>query len=74
MQSLGLADVELVAQKVFIRDLVLVIVYFERNYYAMVQAIGPEQELPLIDTVYPDLTGTAACYIVKEYTDPCEHL
>lgn len=66
--SLGLANVELVAQKVsalsasmfslnslfflffflhvcvlsqiYIRELCLVIVYFERHYYAMVQALG----------------------------------
>ncbi|CEG43061.1 uncharacterized protein PHALS_13283 [Plasmopara halstedii] len=59
--------VDFVASKTFVRGLVLVVIYYQRSFYVVLQAADGEQ--PLLDVRFPDLSAHLQGIHLQTYCD-----
>ncbi|RLN20668.1 hypothetical protein BBJ28_00006087 [Nothophytophthora sp. Chile5] len=60
-------DVDLVASKTFVRGLVLLVIYYQRSFYVVLQE--GEGEQPLLDVRFPDLSAHLQGIHLQTYRD-----
>ncbi|OWZ04929.1 hypothetical protein PHMEG_00023078 [Phytophthora megakarya] len=60
-------DVDIVASKTFVRGLVLLVIYYQRSFYVVLQ--GAEGEQPLLDVRFPDLSAHLQGIHLQTYRD-----
>lgn len=60
-------DVDFVASKTFVRGLVLLVIYYQRSFYVVLQE--GEGEQPLLDVRFPDLSAHLQGIHLKTYRD-----
>lgn len=60
-------DVDFVASKTFVRGLVLLVIYYQRNFYVVLQEGDGEQ--PLLDVRFPDLSAHLQGIHLQTYQD-----
>lgn len=60
-------DVDLVASKTFVRGLVLLVIYYQRSFYVVLQEGDGEQ--PLLDVRFPDLSAHLQGIHLQTYRD-----
>ncbi|TMW57443.1 hypothetical protein Poli38472_003368 [Pythium oligandrum] len=60
-------DVDIVASKTFVRGLVLLVIYYQRSFYVVLQE--GEGEQPLLDVRFPDLTSHLQGVHLQTYRD-----
>lgn len=60
-------DVDLIASKTFVRGLVLLVIYYQRSFYVVLQEGDGEQ--PLLDVRFPDLTAHLQGIHLQTYRD-----
>ncbi|GMF10790.1 unnamed protein product [Phytophthora lilii] len=59
--------VDIVASKTFVRGLVLLVIYYQRSFYVVLQAADGEQ--PLLDVRFPDLSAHLQGIHLQTYRD-----
>lgn len=60
-------DIDFVASKTFVRGLVLLVIYYQRNFYIVLQEGDGEQ--PLLDVRFPDLSAHLQGIHLQTYRD-----
>ncbi|KAF4324530.1 hypothetical protein BBO99_00001717 [Phytophthora kernoviae] len=60
-------DVDIVASKTFVRGLVLLVIYYQRSFYVVLQEADGEQ--PLLDVRFPDLSAHLQGINLQTYRD-----
>ncbi|KAJ0407299.1 hypothetical protein ATCC90586_002227 [Pythium insidiosum] len=60
-------DIDIVASKTFVRGLVLLVIYYQRSFYVVLQEGDGEQ--PLLDVRFPDLTAHLQGVHLQTYRD-----
>uniref|UniRef100_K3WX75 EndoU domain-containing protein n=1 Tax=Globisporangium ultimum (strain ATCC 200006 / CBS 805.95 / DAOM BR144) TaxID=431595 RepID=K3WX75_GLOUD len=60
-------DIDLVASKTFVRGLVLLVIYYQRSFYVVLQEGDGEQ--PLLDVRFPDLSAHLQGIHLQTYRD-----
>ncbi|KAL3668311.1 hypothetical protein V7S43_006404 [Phytophthora oleae] len=65
--------VDIVASKTFVRGLVLLVIYYQRSFYVVLQAADGEQ--PLLDVRFPDLSAHLQGIHLQSYReDDCSNM
>eukprot|EP00940_MAST-03C_sp_MAST-3C-sp2_P001430 g1430.t1 len=64
----GLHDVEMLATKTYMKELILILLYFEGSWYAHLKS-AKESSQPLLDTDFPDLTARGRGLCLGTYDD-----
>ncbi|KAG6598075.1 uncharacterized protein IUM83_09347 [Phytophthora cinnamomi] len=59
--------IDIVASKTFVRGLVLLVIYYQRSFYVVLQAADGEQ--PLLDVRFPDLSAHLQGIHLQTYRD-----
>ncbi|KAH7476379.1 hypothetical protein KRP22_000219 [Phytophthora ramorum] len=66
-------DVDIVASKTFVRGLVLLVIYYQRSFYVVLQEADGEQ--PLLDVRFPDLSAHLQGIHLQTYReDDCSNM
>lgn len=60
-------EVDIVASKTFVRGLILLVIYYQRSFYVVLQAADGEQ--PLLDVRFPDLSAHLQGIHLQTYRD-----
>ena len=61
----GMQNVEAVAMKTYLREVMLLQLYFEGSWYAAIRDASTTN--PLLDTDFPDLTQRGRCFQLRGY-------
>lgn len=67
-----LADVEAIASKIYLGGVTLIILYYNHAFYVVIQD-GNNQEQPLLDTRFPDVTCPSQGFQVATYRKGVEN-
>ena len=64
----GVADVEIMASKTYLKGLILVVIFSEGSYFAQIQD-GSSRAQALLDVKYPDLSSKGRGHKIKSFAD-----